>query len=187
MIRRCVESLLAKTRYPNYEILIVDNDTRDPEAKAYLAGLQAHPNIRVLPYPLAYNFSAMNNLAAREAKGDYLLLLNNDTAVLQDDWLDEMLALGQRSDVGVVGARLRYPDGRLQHAGIILGMRGFPAEHAYIGMHPDEPGYFGRGLLTQNLSAVTGACLLIRASLYRDVGGLDKEGLGVSYNDVDLA
>ncbi len=186
MIRRCVESLLAKTRYPKYEILIVDNDTRDPEAKAYLAGLQAHPNIRVLPYPRAYNFSAMNNLAAHEAKGDFLLLLNNDTAVLQDDWLDEMLALGQRSDVGVVGARLRYPDGRLQHAGIILGMRGFPAEHAYIGMHPDEPGYFGRGLLTQNLSAVTGACLLIRASLYRDVGGLDEESFGVSYNDVDL-
>lgn len=189
-LQRCVESLIEKTRYAHYEILIVDNDSDDAEARTYLDMLKAQEEqlggrLRVLRHPGPFNFSAMNNRAVEQARGDYVLLLNNDTAALHDDWLDEMVSQILRPEVGIVGAKLLFPDGKIQHAGVILGMRG-PAEHPFIGQPPEYRGYFGRAMLTQNLSAVTGACLLIKKSLYQELGGLDEKQFQVSYNDIDL-
>jgi len=190
MLQRCVESVIEKTRYPHYEILIVDNDSDEPEAVKYLELLAAQEKsfggrLRVIRHPGAFNFSAMNNRAVDLARGEYILLLNNDTAVLHEDWLDEMVSQALRPEVGIVGAKLLFPDGRIQHAGVILGLCG-PAEHPFIGQPAEYRGYFGRAMLTQNLSAVTGACLLISKALYQAVGGLDEHDFRVSYNDVDL-
>jgi GT2 family glycosyltransferase/SAM-dependent methyltransferase/glycosyltransferase involved in cell wall biosynthesis len=186
MIRRCVESIRDKTAYQNYEILLVDNDTTDIDARLFLREIEQEPRVRVLSYPHAYNFSAMNNLAAGEARGELLLLLNNDTAVLHEQWLDEMISHALRPDVGAVGARLLYPNSQVQHDGIILGLLGLPADHVYCGQDSEEPGYFGRAQLTQNFSAVTAACMLVRKDLYQSVGGLDEKNLKVAYNDVDF-
>lgn len=186
-LKRCLDTLLAKTAYAEYEVLVMDNGSDEPSAIAYLADLSAmDARIRVIPHPGTFNYAAMNNRAAAQAMGDYLLLLNNDTAVLHDDWLDEMLAHAQRPDVGIVGARLIYPSGKIQHAGVILGLNNTPAEHIYIGAELDDMGYFGRLQLTQDLSAVSAACLLVRKSVYDQVGGLDENAFKVSYNDVDL-
>ena len=183
----CITSLLEKTRYPHYEILIVDNNSKTPEAQRWLAGIATvdPERIKVLSYPHAFNYSAMNNLAASEARGEYLVLLNNDTAIIDNNWLDNLLNHAQRPEVGIVGAKLLYPDGRIQHAGVILGLRG-PAEHPFIGESSDIPGYMFRLLLDQNYTAVTAACLMIRSEVYHQVGGLDEERFKVSYNDVDL-
>ena len=189
-LQRCVESVIEKTKYPAYEIIVIDNDSDDADTCRYLDAIEAREaelagRLRVLRQPGPFNFSAMNNAAARTARGDYLLLLNNDTAALHDDWLDEMMGHAVRPDVGIVGAKLLYPDGKIQHAGVILGMRG-PAEHPFIGRAPEDRGYFGRAQLVQDLSAVTGACLLVRKSVYEQVGGLDETDFKVSYNDIDL-
>lgn len=186
-LQRCLESLLEKTSYKNYEVLIVDNQSTAASAVQYLKGLRDLnvPNIRILDYPHSFNFSAINNLAAREARGEYLVLLNNDTAIIQSDWLEALLNHAQRHEVGIVGAKLLYPNGTIQHAGVILGLRG-PADHSFMGEAMDAPGYFGRLLLDQQYSAVTAACLMIRKSIYQEVGGMDEEKFKVSYNDVDL-
>jgi GT2 family glycosyltransferase/glycosyltransferase involved in cell wall biosynthesis len=190
MLQRCVESVIEKTRYPAYEILIIDNDSQSDDAVRYLDAIESREQelggrLRVIRAPGPFNFSAMNNLAARAARGDYLLLLNNDTAALHEEWLDEMMGHAVRPDVGVVGAKLLYPDGKIQHAGVILGVRG-PAEHPFIGRAGEDRGYFGRAQLVQDLSAVTGACLLLRKGLYEQLGGLDEKAFKVSYNDIDL-
>ena len=187
-LQRCLESLIEKTIYSRYEILVVDNGSDDPQAISYLATLRRAPadRMRVIEYPGAFNFSAMNNRGAQEARGDYLLLLNNDTAVLEGDWLDEMLAMAQLPDVGIVGARLLFPNGKIQHAGVILGINDTVADHPFIDHAADEPGYFGRLMLPQELSAVTAACMLVRKSVFEQVGGLDEEDFKVSYNDVDF-
>lgn len=190
MLQRCIESVIEKTKYQAYEIIIIDNDSDDADTCQYLTAIEAKEaalggRLRVLRHPGPFNFSAMNNAAARAARGAYLLLLNNDTAALHDDWLDEMMGHAIRPDVGIVGAKLLFPNGKVQHAGVILGMRG-PAEHPFINRAPEDRGYFGRAQLTQNLSAVTGACLLIRKSVFEQVGGLDEEAFKVSYNDIDL-
>lgn len=190
VLQRCLESLLSQTAYPNYEILIVDNGSSDEDAVEYINGLRALEGelagrLRIVDYPEAFNFSAMNNRAAAVAQGEYLLLLNNDTAVLHAEWLDEMMAHAQRDDVGVVGAKLLFPDGKIQHAGVLLGVKG-PAEHPFIGQDPKSPGYYARLQVDQDYSAVTGACLLVRKALYDEVGGLDAAELAVSYSDIDL-
>lgn len=187
MLQRCVETLLDKTAYRNFEVLIVDNGSSTPEAVAWLDGIERMgvEQLRVLRYPHPFNYSAMNNLAARQARGEYLLLLNNDTAVLQEDWLDAMLNHAQRPEVGIVGAKLLYPDGSVQHAGVVLGLNG-PADHPYNGAALDAPGDMHRLLVDQDLSAVTGACLMVRKSLYEALGGLDEGDFKVSYNDIDL-
>jgi GT2 family glycosyltransferase/trans-aconitate methyltransferase len=187
MLQRCVESLLEKTRYAHYELLIVDNHSETLEAREWLAAVEqmGEAKVRVLRYPHPFNYSAINNMAAREARGEYLVLLNNDTAIISENWLDELLNHAQRPEVGIVGAKLLYPDGRIQHAGVILGLRG-PAEHPFIGEPMDAPGFMNRLQVDQNYSAVTAACLMIRKSLYEEVGGLDEENFKVSYNDVDL-
>jgi GT2 family glycosyltransferase len=187
ILQRCIESLLEKTRYPAYEVLIVDNGSETPEARDYLNGIRnlGIPTLKVIEYPHAFNFSAMNNLAARHASGDYLLLLNNDTAIVDENWLDVLVSHALRPEVGVVGARLCYPEGRVQHAGVLLGVKG-PAEHPFIGTPIDAPGYMGRAMIEQDYSAVTGACMLVRRSLFEQVGGLDEVELKVGYSDIDL-
>ncbi|WXL27295.1 glycosyltransferase [Ectopseudomonas mendocina] len=187
MVQRCVESLLELTRYQNYEVIIVDNNSETPEAREWLQGIIGlnEPKLRVLRYPHPFNYSAINNMAAREARGEYLVLLNNDTAIIDGGWLDELLNHAQRPEVGIVGAKLLYPDGRIQHAGVVLGLRG-PADHPFIGSPADAPGYMQRMQVVQNYTAVTAACLMIRREVYEQVGGLDEEVFKVSYNDVDL-
>jgi GT2 family glycosyltransferase len=187
LLQRCVESLIEKTRYPNYELLIVDNQSETVDARRWLDGVTAmrDERVRVLRYPHPFNFSAMNNLAARQARGDYLVLLNNDTAIIEPGWLDALLNHAQRPEVGAVGAKLLFPDGTVQHAGIVLGLRG-PADHPFMGEALDAPGTMQRLQVDQNYSAVTAACLMIRKSVYQDVGGMDEGDFKVSYNDVDL-
>lgn len=187
LLQRCVESILEKTRYFQYEIIIVDNNSAAADAVAWLSEIEAigGQKVRVLRYPHAFNYSAINNLAARHANGEYLVLLNNDTAILQDDWLDALLNHALRPEVGIVGAKLLYPSGNIQHAGVIVGLEG-PAAHPFIGFAADASGYMQRLLVDQNYSVVTAACLMIRKSVYEEVGGLDEEHLKVSYNDVDL-
>lgn len=187
MVERCVSSLLEKTTYQNYEIILVDNQSTEPAACAWLDGLQAldDPRIRVLRYPHPFNYSAINNAAVQQARGEYIVLLNNDTATLRGDWLDALLNHAQRPEVGIVGAKLLHADGTIQHAGVVLGLRG-PAEHPFIGLPADAPGYMHRLEVDQNYSAVTAACMMVRRSVYDAVGGLDEEAFKVSYNDVDL-
>ncbi|SMC23452.1 Glycosyltransferase, GT2 family [Andreprevotia lacus DSM 23236] len=187
VLRRCVESLLELTSYPNYELLIVDNNSETAEAKAYLDGIAAMgvERVRVLRYPQPFNFAAINNYAAGEARGDYLVLLNNDTAIVQPDWLQQLLNHAQRPEVGIVGAKLLYPDGRIQHGGVVLGLRG-PADHPFIGLPADAPGYMNRLVVDQNYQVVTAACLAVRKSVYLEVGGMDEQAFTVSYNDVDF-
>ncbi|WP_068825958.1 glycosyltransferase [Pseudomonas sp. BMS12] len=187
VLQRCVESLLERTHYSNYEVLIVDNASQTPEALSWLAAVEqmGEDKVRVLRYPHPFNYSAINNMAAREARGEYLVLLNNDTAIISETWLDELLNHAQRPEVGVVGAKLLYPDGKIQHAGVVLGLRG-PADHPFIGEPMDAPGYMQRLQVDQNYSAVTAACLMIRKSVYEEVDGLDELSFKVSYNDVDL-
>jgi GT2 family glycosyltransferase/glycosyltransferase involved in cell wall biosynthesis len=186
-LSRCIESLLEKTNYPNFEVLVVDNDSQTKEANEFLAGLAqlAPDRIRVLQALGTFNFSRMNNLAVNEARGEFILMLNNDTAALQPDWLTHMVRNALREDVGVVGARLLYPDGSIQHAGVIMGMRG-PAEHPSLGMQAIDRGYLFRAQLQRNFSAVTAACLMVSKSLYQALGGLNEAAFGVSYNDVDF-
>jgi glycosyltransferase involved in cell wall biosynthesis len=187
ILRRCVETLLEKTRYKNYEVLIVDNASDEPDALAWLSEVErlASNKLRVLRYPLAFNFSAINNFAIDQARGDYLVLLNNDTAVVNEDWLDMLLNHARRPEVGIVGAKLHFPDGRIQHGGVLLGLRGC-ADHPYIGEARESKGYMQRLQIDQNYSAVTAACLMIRKAVYHEVGGMDEEGFKVSFNDVDL-
>ncbi len=187
MVQRCIETLIEHTRYPNYEILLIDNNSDTPDALRWLQGLSdlEAEKLRVFRYPHPFNFSAINNYAVTEARGEYLVLLNNDTAIVQGDWLDEMLNHALRPEVGVVGARLLYPDGRIQHAGVVLGLGG-PAEHPFNGMPSDAVGYMQRLQVDQNYSAVTAACMMIRKSVYEAVGGMDEDLFEVSYNDVDL-
>jgi GT2 family glycosyltransferase len=188
VLQPCLGSLLQQTCYPDFEVLVVDNASRDPATLAYLEELaRGDARVRILRYPHEFNYAAINNFAAAEARGEYLLLLNNDTAVLHPEWLERMMAQARRADVGAVGARLVFPDRRLQHAGIVLGMGADGiANHLHLGLPMDDPGYLGRAQLAQEVSAVTGACLLVRKSLYREVGGMDADRLRILYNDVDL-
>jgi GT2 family glycosyltransferase len=183
LLRECLDSVRQRTDYPRFEVLVVDNDSVDPETLAYLDG-QSAP-VRVLKYGGAFNHSAINNYAASQAAGEVLVLLNNDTTVVRSGWLTDMVRLVLRPDVGIVGAKLRYPDGSLQHAGVIIGINGV-AGHAFAGVPADHEGYFGRALVTHEYSAVTGACLAIKRSVYRDVAGLDERAFPVNFNDVDL-
>ncbi|VEB45135.1 N-glycosyltransferase [Chromobacterium violaceum] len=188
----CLQSLFRITGYQNFEVLIVDNGSEDPETFEFYQEMKAqHPDrIRILSYDAPFNFSAQCNLGAREARGEYLLLLNNDTEVIFPQWLERMLATAQQPGVGAVGARLLYPEvGLVQHAGIVLGMPGgmySVADHIFEGMDYLYPGYMNRSLTMQNYSAVTAACLLVEKQIYDLVGGFDEESLQVCFNDVDF-
>jgi GT2 family glycosyltransferase len=188
LLKQCVESLLEKTAYSAYEIIIVDNNSDDPATLRYMQSLQSHSankRIRVLDYPGAFNFSAINNEAARHAAGEYVLLLNNDTVIYHENWLNELVSHGVRPEVGAVGARLLFGNGNLQHAGVVLGLGGV-AGHVFVNESTSEVGHYCRAQVTQNYSAVTGACLLIRKSIYEELGGLDEIAFPVPFNDVDI-
>jgi GT2 family glycosyltransferase len=188
MLKRCLTSLIDGTGYSNCEILVLDNGSSEADAIEYLEQLRGlnSARLRVLDCPGPYSFAAINNRGAREATGEYLVLLNNDTAVLHEEWLEEMLGIAQQPDVGVVGAKLFYPDGTIQHAGVILGMNNSPADRPFADHPAEDDGYFGRLKLTQEFSAVTAACMLVKRSLYLELGGLDEERFQVSFNDVDF-
>jgi GT2 family glycosyltransferase len=188
LLERCVEGLLHRTDYPALEVLIVDNGSVQARTLELFARLQADPRVRVLHKPGPFNYSALNNQAAKEAKGDILLLLNNDIEVIGDWWLREMVCQAVRPEIGAVGARLLYGDGRVQHGGVILGVGGRPgvAGHLYHGAASGDTGYFGHLRLARHVSAVTAACLALRRSVFEEVGGLDAENLAVAFNDVDL-
>lgn len=187
MLRRCVESVLERTSYQNYEILIVDNDSQDADARTWLAGMEKlnTPKVRILRYPHPFNYSAINNYAVREARGDYVVLLNNDTGIVDAGWLDALLNHGRRPEVGAVGAKLHFLSGGIQHGGVVLGLRGV-ADHPFIGEAMQTPGYMHRLQVDQNYSAVTAACLMVRKQVYWEVGGMDEQALKVSFNDVDF-
>jgi len=185
LLRGCVDSIIARADYPDYEIIVVDNDSVEPETHAYLKRLQGRDRCRVISWSRSFNFAAINNMAAREAAGDILLFLNNDTEVRSDEWLVPMLEFVQREDVGAVGAKLIYDDNRIQHAGIILGVGGI-ANHAFYGHPLARPTYFGLADVIRNCSAVTGACLMIRKAVFDELGGFDEANFPVAYNDVDL-
>lgn len=184
---RCIDTLIEKTAYKNYEILIVDNGSTEEDACTWLAGIEAmnNPQMRVLHYPQPFNYAAMNNLAASHARGEYLVLLNNDTTIVREDWLDAMLNHAQRPEVGVVGAKLIDLDGKVQSAGLIACLP-TPAQQPFVGDSPDGPGYMYRLQVDQDYSAVTGACMMVRKSLYDEAGGLDEAKFPVSHGDIDL-
>lgn len=184
VLATCIRSIRSLTSYPDYEIVIVDNGSERDDTKRLFADLSADPAIRILPRPEPFNFSRLNNAAAREATGSVLALVNNDIEVKQANWLTEMVALALRPGVGCVGAKLLYPDGRIQHAGIEIGLGGV-AGHGHRFAPGDDPGYLGRLRAVHEVSAVTAACLVIRREVYEEVGGLDEE-LTVAFNDVDF-
>ncbi|QLA17684.1 glycosyltransferase [Desulfolutivibrio sulfoxidireducens] len=184
VLRTCVESVLEKTAYRAFEIRIVDNQSREPETLDYFAALRGHPRVRVMPYPHPFNFSAINNHAAWNCDGTVLCLLNNDTEVIAPDWLEEMLGHLVQPGVGVVGAKLYYTDGRVQHAGDVVGPGGC-ANHLHPCIAGDDPGYCDRAILAQDLSAVTAACMLTWKDVYTRLGGFDAMHLPVAFNDVD--
>ncbi|MHB1271859.1 MAG: glycosyltransferase family 2 protein [Rhodanobacter sp.] len=184
LLRMCIGSILAKTDYANYEILIVDNQSTDPETLAYFGEIQHDSRVRVLPYDAPFNYSLINNFAASRCDGEIVGLVNNDIEVIHADWLSEMVSQAIRSEIGAVGAMLYYPNDTLQHAGVVVGLGGL-AGHAYLSQPRGYAGQMWRARLVQNLSAVTAACLLVRRSVFDEVGGLD-EGLQVAFNDVDF-
>lgn len=188
LLRQCVESIVTLTTYPNYEILLIDNGSDDAGALAYLAELAGQPEIRVIRDDQAFNYSALNNMAARHARGAVLGLVNNDIEVLSPDWLEEMVSLAMQPGVGAVGAKLLYPDGTVQHGGVLLGVGGSTgiAGHANKFLPATESGYMHRGMSVQSFSAVTAACLVVRRSLFEEVGGLNEIDLKIAYNDVDF-
>jgi len=185
LVRTCLESIQERTEYPNYEILLVDHESTEPEAQQYFSLLDRQANVQVLRYTGSFNWSAINNFAASHASGEVLCFLNNDTEVLSPDWLQEMVGHACRPAVGAVGAALLFRDGTLQHGGVVLGAHGI-AEHAFTGLTADKAGYMMRARLTQNLSAVTGACLVCRREAFEAVGGFEIANLGVAFNDVDF-
>lgn len=185
LLRRCIGSIRRLCSYPHHEIIVVDNQSRDPAMLAYLDELAGDAGTAVLRYDRPFNYPAINNLAVRCAHGKVLCLLNDDTEVITPGWLEEMLGLLHQKDVGVVGAKLLYPDGTVQHGGDLVGVGGV-ANHAHAFLRRDEPGYQGRALLAQDMSAVTGACLMTWKSLYEELGGMDERCLPVAFNDVDF-
>lgn len=188
-LRPCVEAALHKNSYPDFEIIVINNQSEEQDTLEYFEQLSQLPQnkVRVIDYPHPFNYAAISNLASENAQGEYLLFLNNDTEALHAEWLVRMMSFAQRPEVGVVGARLVLPEtGLIQHAGVILGMDTI-ADHPYLGvLDIKESGYMGRAQLDQNFSAVTGACLLVRKTLYQQVGGMDEDNFAISYNDIDL-
>ncbi len=202
-LRRCVSSIREKSTYDNYEIIIVENNSVTEEIKDYYSQLlgyeyageaqkgnqelrSADGRISVVSYHGEFNYSAVNNLGVKYATGEYILLLNNDTEVITVNWMEELLMYAQREDVGATGAKLYYPDKTIQHAGVVLGLGAHrTAGHSHYGQHRQNLGYMGRLCYAQDVSAVTGACLLVKKETFLSVGGLD-EGFAVSLNDVDF-
>ncbi|WP_217517099.1 glycosyltransferase [Vibrio metschnikovii] len=185
ILKLCIESIFSKTTYSNYEIIIIDNGSDDPETLDYLDQLtKNHLNVFIIRDDSPFNYSQLNNRAAKKAKGEYLVLMNNDIEIITPEWLTEMMGHAIQNKIGAVGARLWYPDNTLQHGGVTL-VRGV-ASHAHKYLPKGEPGYFGRACLAQNFMAVTAACLLVKKSIFEEVGGLNEQQLKIAFNDIDL-
>ena len=190
-LKRCITSIMEKSTYENYEIIVVENNSTSQEIFDYYKQLEEVAQVKVVTYkaPLenaGFNYSAVNNFGAFHATGDYILLLNNDTEVITVNWMEELLMYAQREDVGAVGGKLYYANKTIQHAGVVLALGAHrTAGHSHYGQHRENLGYMGRLCYTQNVSAVTGACLLVKKALFDEVGGLD-EGFAISLNDVDF-
>nr|WP_222533338.1 glycosyltransferase family 2 protein [Azospirillum sp. 412522] len=185
LLRCCINSILEKTLYPNYRILIVDNRSEEEASRRYFAEVTADPRISVIKYDAPYNFAALNNWAVTQCDAPLLAFVNNDIEVISPEWLGEMVGHALRPEVGPVGAKLYYPDDTIQHAGVIVGLGGL-AGHAHHLEPRNSAGYVGRAVLTQSFSAVTAACLVVRRELFEKVNGFDGEAFGIAYNDVDL-
>lgn len=184
-LQQCIDSVINKSTYKNFEILIIENNSKSKEIFDYYQQLKANPKIKVLYYKGKFNYSAINNFAAKNAIGEYLLLLNNDTQVRSENWLEEMLSCLQFPNAGCVGTLLSYPDKTIQHAGIVLKMQNGTAGHLFQYEPENKKGYEYRLETIQNVSAVTGACLMVKKSVYKQLNGLDEK-FAVSYNDVDF-
>ena len=184
VLKKCVDSILAKTDYDNYEIILVDNQSKQKSTENYLNKIKANPKVKMLVYDKPFSFSAINNYAVEKSSGQYVLLLNNDVEVITSEWLRAMLEQAQKEGVGAVGAKLLFPNERIQHAGIILGTG--IAGHAFKWLFDGEPHYFKHAEIIKNYSGVTGACLMAPKDVYKEVGGLNEEELKVAYNDVDF-
>lgn len=185
-LTRCISSILERSTYDNYEIIVVENNSVTEEIFDYYKTIQENPAIRVITYEGGFNYSKINNLGVSQAMGEYVLLLNNDIGVITPDWIEELLMYAQRADVGAVGAKLYYEDRTIQHAGVVLGLGAHrTAGHSHYRVDHRNLGYMGRLCYAQNVMAVTGACLMMRRALYEELGGLD-ETFAVALNDVDL-
>ncbi len=185
-LKRCITSILEKSTYENFEIIVVENNSTEKETFEYYQELQENEKIKVVTFEGSFNYSAVNNFGAAHASGEYILLLNNDTQVITVNWMEELLMYAQRQDVGAVGAKLYYANKTIQHAGVVLGLGAHrTAGHSHYGQHRENLGYMGRLCYAQNVSAVTGACLLVKKSLFEEVGGLE-ESFAISLNDVDF-
>jgi len=185
-LTRCISSIVERSTYDNYEIIVIENNSSKEETFACYQKIQENPAVRVITYKGEFNYSRINNFGVAQAEGEYVLLLNNDTSVITPDWIEELLMYAQRKDVGAVGAKLYYEDRTIQHAGVVLGlgMHG-TAGHSHYRVSSQNLGYMGRLCYAQNVMAVTGACLMMRKTLYEELGGLD-ETFAVALNDVDL-
>jgi glycosyltransferase involved in cell wall biosynthesis/2-polyprenyl-3-methyl-5-hydroxy-6-metoxy-1,4-benzoquinol methylase len=185
LVKQCIDSIQALTTYSHYEIILIDNGSDDPVSIEYFAALDQQDNVRVLRDDGPFNYSALNNGAVRMARGELIGLVNNDIEVITPQWLDEMVSIALQPNVGAVGARLWYPDDRLQHGGVVVGVGGV-AGHSHKYLPKGDYGYFCRAALIQEFSAVTAACLIIKKSIFEQVGGLDEENLKIAFNDVDF-
>lgn len=185
-LRRCVERLIELTIYKNYEVIIVDNGSIEPAAVEYLGGVRERSGFRVLSFLEPFNYPAMNNMAAAVAEGDVLCFLNSDIEVITASWMEEMLGCLMQRGVGVVGARLLYANNTVLHAGVILTGRDTIAMHAHAFISKDDWGYAGRACIAQDFSAVTGACMMVRRTVFEDLNGLDEVNLGEAFSDVDF-
>lgn len=185
VIKRCISSILEKTSYRNYEIIVLNNQSTQHETLSYFKKINHIDNVRVVDYNDVFNFSAINNYGVSISNGDLICLLNDDTAIITPDWLSEMVSYAVLPEIGCVGAKLFYSNGKIQHGGVILGL-GHVAGHAHRYFPGDSCGYMNRLICTQYVSAVTGACLLVRREIYEEVDGLDDKNLTIAYNDVDF-
>ncbi len=185
LTRQCISSILDKTTYETYEIIVVDNGSVEPETLAYFDEINKHEHVRVLDYDFPFNYSAINNFAVSHTDADIIGLINNDIEVISDGWLTEMVSHAVRPENGCVGAMLYYPNDTIQHAGVIMGVGGV-ANHSHKRFKRGEFGYYGRLTVVHNLSAVTAACLLVRKDVYEEVGGLNEDSLTVAFNDIDF-
>ena len=183
-LKKCLESVFEKTTYQNYEIIIIENNSIEQETFQYYRELEKRSNVKVVTWKEGFNYSSINNFGEQEAAGDYLLFLNNDVEVINPCWMEEMLGNCQRPEVGIVGAKLYYPDDTIQHAGTIIGIGGI-AGHAFLNMPRSRTGYLHKASIQMDLSAVTAACMMMKRSVFEQIGGFEEK-LTVAFNDVDL-
>ena len=185
-LRRCITSIEKKSTWKNYEIVVVENNSVEQSIRDYYKELESDPKVKIVTYEGGFNYSRINNVGVKETKGEYLLFLNNDTEVISPDWMEQLLMYAQRKDVGAVGAKLYYADNTIQHAGVVIGLGAHrSAGHTHYKMPREHLGYMGRLCYAQDVTAVTGACLMVKKSIYEEVDGLD-ESFTISLNDVDL-